>query len=59
MPAFKHKKFSLKKAKKKCFLFVGNSLQYPCIKLAGVATFGKPRIFEKKSKKLPRYVCRH
>lgn len=24
MPAFKHKKFSLKKAKKKCFLFVGS-----------------------------------
>lgn len=29
---------------------MGNSLQYPCIKLAGAATFGKPRIFEKKLK---------
>ncbi len=47
MPAFKHKKFSLKKAKKKCFLFVGNSLQYPCIKLAGAAPFGELCSFKK------------
>ena len=46
----KTQKIRIKKSWEKCFLYGGCLLQYHCIKTAGVATFGKPRSFEKKLK---------
>ena len=48
--SLKTQKIRIKKSWEKCFLYGGYLLQYHCIKTAGVATFGKPRSFEKKLK---------
>lgn len=48
--SLKTQKIRIKKSWEKCFLYGGCLLQYHCIKTAGVATFGKPRSFEKKLK---------
>gem|GEM_PF-5733768 len=54
--SLKTQKIRIKKSWEKCFLYGGCLLQYYCIKTAGVATFGKPRIFEKKLKNF-RAMC--